>query len=125
MSKPARTIFVFGIYLLVLGVALVTVPNLLLGVFGIPATREVWIRVVGMLVLILGCYYVQAARHEAEWKAFIRMTVPMRMSVIVFFAGFVAAGLVTPMILLFAVIDFAAAAWTWLALRGATRPALA
>jgi len=123
MSKPARTILVFGTYLVVLGVTLVTVPNLLLGLFGIPATQEVWIRVVGMLVLILGCYYLQAARQE--WDAFIRMTVPMRMSVIVFFAAFVAAGYVTPLILLFAVIDFAAAVWTWLALRGAARPALA
>jgi hypothetical protein len=125
MSKAATTVLVFGIYLIVLGATLVTVPNLLLGVFGIPATEEVWIRVVGMLVLILGLYYVRAARDEAAWEAFIRMTVPMRMSVIVFFAAFVAAGWVTPTILLFAVVDFAAAAWTWLALRGAARPGLA
>jgi len=123
MSKPARSIFAFGVYLIALGVTLVTVPNLLLGVFGFPATREVWIRVVGMLVLILGCYDVQAARQE--WDAFIRMSVPMRMSVILFFAAFVAAGYVSPMLLAFAAVDFAAAAWTWLALREAVRPALA
>src|SRR5690348_932833 len=111
MSKPARTLFVFGVYLVVLGVTLVTVPNLLLGVFGFPAAQEVWIRVVGMLVLILGCYDVQAARQE--WDGFIRMSVPMRMSVIVFFGAFVAAGCVSPMLLLFAAVDFAAATWTW------------
>jgi hypothetical protein len=123
MSKPARTIFVFGIYLAVLGVTLMTVPNLLLGVFGLPTTQEVWIRVVGMLVLILGIYCLQAARHE--WDGFIRTSVPVRMSVIAFFAAFVLAGLVSPLLLLFGVADFAAAAWTWLALRGADRPALA
>jgi len=123
MSKPARTAFVFGIYLLVLGVALVTVPNLLLGVFGIPATQEVWIRVVGMLVFNLGIYFVQAARYE--WEGFIRTSVPLRMTVIAFFAAFVLAGLVSPLLLLFGAVDFAAAAWTWLALRSADRPALA
>ena len=123
MSKPARTIFVFGIYLLVLGATLVTVPNLLLGTFGIPATQEVWIHVVGMLVLILGYYAVNAGRHE--WQGFIRASVAPRMAVIAFFGAFVLAGLVSPLLLLFGAVDFAAAAWTWLALRGADRPALA
>jgi len=77
----------------------------------------------GMLVLILGCYDVQAARQE--WDAFIRMSVPMRMSVILFFAAFVAAGYVSPMLLAFAAVDFAAASWTWLALRAGERRALA
>ena len=123
MSKPARTIFVFGIYLTVLGITLVTVPNLLLGLFGFAETREVWIRVVGMLVLILGAYDVQAARQE--WDGFIRLSVPLRMSVPAFFGAFVLAGLAPPVLLLFAAVDFAAAGWTWLALREVQRPGLA
>lgn len=123
MSKPARTIFVFGVYLAVLGVTLVAVPNLLLGLFGFAATQEVWIRVVGMLVLFLGAYDLQAGRQE--WDGFIRLSVPLRMSVPVFFGAFVLAGLAPPVLLLFAAVDFAAAAWTWLALREARRPGLA
>ena len=123
MSKPARSIFVFGVYLAVLGVTLVTVPNLLLGLFGFAETREVWIRVMGMLVLILGVYDVQAARQE--WDGFIRLSVPLRVSVPAFFGAFVVAGLAPPVLLLFAAVDFAAAAWTWLALREARRPAIA
>jgi len=115
MSRPARTMFVFGIYLAVLGTTLVAVPNLLLGVFGIPSTQEVWIRVVGMLVFFLAYYYVLAARQE--WTAFARASVLPRMMVIVFFSAFVLAGFVSPRLLLFAVVDFAAAAWTHLALR--------
>ncbi|HEX6747631.1 MAG TPA: hypothetical protein VF092_10110 [Longimicrobium sp.] len=123
MSKPARTMFVFGIYLALLGLTLVAVPNLLLGAFGFPPTQEVWIRVVGMLVFILAFYYLEAARHE--WEGFTRLSVPARMSVIVFFGVFVLAGLVSPMLLLFAVVDFAAAAWTHFALRAARAPAVA
>jgi hypothetical protein len=123
MSKPARTLFVFGIYLAVLGLTLVTVPNLLLGVFGFPAAQDVWIRVVGMLVFLLAFYYVEAARHE--WDGFARASVPARTAVIVFFAAFVLAGFVSPMLLLFGAVDLAGAAGTYLALRQSAAPAVA
>jgi len=64
MSKSARSVFVFGLYLAVLGIVLLAASNFLLGMFGLPSTTEVWIRTVGMLVLFLGFYYTQAARKE-------------------------------------------------------------
>jgi hypothetical protein len=115
MTYPAKTVLVFGIYLLGLGTALVLVPNLLLSLFQISATSEVWIRVVGMLVLELGVFYVAAARKN--WQGFIALTVPMRLSVIVFFAAFVFLANAPTMLLLFGATDFAFAAWTWTATR--------
>lgn len=76
MSKSAFTVKAFGCYLLVLGVALAAVPNLLLSTFGLPATHEVWIRVVGVLVFNVGVYYVYAAQCEA--RAFFRASVCTR-----------------------------------------------
>ena len=58
MSKSARSIFVFSIYMFVLGLILIVIPNVLLNLFTLPETNEVWIRVVGMLILILGFYYL-------------------------------------------------------------------
>jgi hypothetical protein len=116
MSYPAKTLFLFGLYLLVLGALLVAAPNPLLVLFRFRATSEVWIRVVGMLLLFLGAYDVLAARTEL--RRFLAWSVPLRLSVAVFFGAFVAAGLVSPMLLLFAAIDVAAAAWTWSALGG-------
>jgi len=60
MSKSARSVFVFGLYLGVLGIALLVVPNALLGMFFLRGTTEVWVRVVGMLVLFLGFYCVMS-----------------------------------------------------------------
>ena len=82
MSRSAVSVFVFGIYLLLLGAVLVIVPNVLLTVFFVPPTNEVWIRVVGMLILFLGVYYVLAA--HAELRQFFPWTVYVRSSVIVF-----------------------------------------
>lgn len=117
VSPPAKTILVFGLYLLGLGLALLVAPNPVLTLSRIPATSEVWIRVVGMLVFFLGCYDVVAARSEL--RPFFVWSVPLRMSVIGFFGAFVAAGLAPPALLLFGAVDFAAAAWTLWALRGA------
>ncbi|MCW1967580.1 MAG: hypothetical protein KIH69_005605 [Anaerolineae bacterium] len=115
MSKSARSIWFFGLYLLGLGSILLITPNTLLGMFSLPPTPEVWIRVVGMLVLFLGVYYVQAARQEM--KAFFGSTVYVRASVIVFFTAFVLLGFASPALILFGVVDFVGAAWTGWALR--------
>jgi hypothetical protein len=40
MSRAARTIRWFGVYLVLLGLALVVTPNLLLSAFGVAETRE-------------------------------------------------------------------------------------
>ncbi len=118
MSSAGKSVFVFGIYLLVLGITLVVVPNLLLAVFAVPATSEVWIRVVGMLVLFLGVYYVQAARKGMT--DFMRWTVYLRSSVILFFIAYVLLGFAPPTLILFGLVDLMGAIWTLWALRSPT-----
>lgn len=64
MSQAAKSLFVFGIHLCGLGLILLLIPNLILQIFGLPPTNDVWIRVNGMFVLCLSFYYVQTARNE-------------------------------------------------------------
>ena len=115
MSRAAKTAVAFGVYLVGLSGLLLLIPNWLIGLFGMAPTSEVWIRVVGMLVLFLAIYYFQAAR--AEETGFLRWSVYLRASVIGFFSMFVLVDLAPPTLLLFAGIDLASAAWTALALR--------
>lgn len=115
MSKAAFSVFVFSIYLYALGMILVAFPNVLLSLFRIPVTTELWVRVVGMLVIILGFYYSTAARNELT--PMLRATVLGRFAVLVFFIAFVVIGFAPPVLVLFGVIDAVAATWTGLALR--------
>jgi hypothetical protein len=115
MSKGARSVFVFGLYLVVLGIALLVAPNFLLGLFFLPGTTEVWVRVTGMLVLFLGFYYVQAARKELI--DFFRWSMYPRSTVILFFAAFVLFGFARPPLILFGIVDLLGVIWTGLALR--------
>ena len=64
MSKSALSLFGFSIYLYLLGFVLVVIPDTLLRIFEFPTADGLWIRVVGMLVIILGFYYSHAARAE-------------------------------------------------------------
>jgi hypothetical protein len=120
MSPAARSVNIFGIYLLLVGSVLLAAPNLLLSVLHLPLTTEVWLRLVGMLAAFLGIYYRVAA--AAEVTPFFLTTVLLRASVPVFFLVFVLAGWVEWPLLLFGAIDAAGAAWTWKALHrpGAT-----
>jgi hypothetical protein len=115
MSNSARSVFVFGLYLLVLGIVLLVAPNFLLGMFFLPSATEIWIRVVGMLLVFLAFYYIQAARKGI--MDFFQWTVYARSTVILFFTVFVLLGFASPPLILFGVVDLLGAIWTGLALR--------
>ena len=115
MSNAAKSVLVFGIYLVVIGLGFLVVPNTPLALFGFPTTNEPWIRVVGLLVLILAYYYIQAARSEMQ--PFFRFTVHARPLVLVCFIVFVALGFAQPMLIVLGVADLLGAIWTGLALR--------
>jgi hypothetical protein len=115
MTAAALSMFAFGIYLLLSGLSLMLAPNMLFAILGVPASSEVWPRVVGMLTGILGFYFIQAARKNVV--EFFRWTLYARFFVLIAFAAFVVLDLASPVLLLFGVIDALGAIWTALALR--------
>src|SRR5215470_15442064 len=117
-TNAARSIFVYGIYLLILSVILLLIPNLPLAIFGIPTTNEVWIRVVGAMAFSFGTYFVRAAR--SEMTDFFHWTISTRLGLVVFFLIFVVVGLAPINLLLLAIPDIPFVVWTWLALRSST-----
>jgi hypothetical protein len=119
LKAARRSVALFGVYLLGLALVLIAAPNVLLGAFGMPATQEVWIRVVGMLVGFLGFYYVRHGRGAD--RAFLEMTIQVRLSVPAFFLAFVLFTGAPWQLLLFAAFDLVGLAWTWTSLRGSPR----
>ena len=123
LRHAAISLTVFGAYLLVLSVTLMTVPNALLAVFGISPTQEPWIRIVGLLAGLIGFLYVRYAPHAD--RAFCKLTVQARASVVLFFLAFVLFTSAPWQLLLFGMLDLAGAGWTWWALVGHARIATA
>ncbi len=117
MTSAARSVFVFGLYLLVTALALATLPNAFLGVLGVAPTTEVWIRVLGVVVGVLGAYYVVAARENLV--AFFRASVWGRVLVLLGFTTLVLLRLGPPQLIAIGLVDAAGALWTRVALRAA------
>ncbi len=115
MSNAAKSVYYFGFYLLILGLTLIFVPNMLLSIFGMERTDEVWIRVAGAVVFNIGLYYVFTAPTNND--TFLKTTVYTRVLIIVWFTLFVMLGWARPMLLLFGGADLLGAIWTWNALK--------
>ena len=115
MTASAKSVLVHGIYLAASGALLIASPNTLLSLLGLAPTNEVWIRIVGVLTLILGFYFVQAARKNV--MEFIRWTITARFTFLFFIVVFVLFGLANPIVILFGLIDLLGALWTLWTLR--------
>lgn len=120
LGPARRSLAVFGVYLLGLALVLLIVPNVLLGLFGLPPTQEVWIRVVGMLVGFLGYYDVRYGTEAGRY--FLQLSVHVRLSVPAFFLAFVLLAGAPWQLLLFGIVDLLGAVWTWWSLRGSAPP---
>lgn len=117
MSRAAFSARVFAVYVLAVGAALLLVPNLLLGLFRIAPTAEIWVRVAGLIAFNLGIYVWVAAHH----RPFLQASVYTRSLVFVVLGSFALTGMADPMLALFGVVDLAGAVWTALALRADAR----
>lgn len=116
MSPASKSVFIFGLYLVVVGLGLLVAPNLFLAPLGFPvAADESWLRVLGVLVLCLAAYYHVAAR--ANFAPLIRATVFVRSGVFVVFGALVLLSLAPAPLALLGAVDLAAALWTAAALR--------
>ena len=116
MNPAAKSVFVFGLYLVVVGLGLLIAPNPFLAPLGFPpAADESWLRVLGVLTLVIAAYYLLAAR--AGLTVFFRWTVFVRGGVFVVFGALVLLKLAPPPLALLGTVDLAAALWTWFALR--------
>lgn len=115
VSRAAQTVLAFGFYLALLGSGLATAPDAMLAIFRQPPAHEPWLRLMGIVSLVLGGYYIGAARSEL--KPFFRMTVFGRAAGCAGFAACVGAGWAPSFVLLIAALDGLGALWTFSALR--------
>lgn len=117
----AGSVAVWAGYTFGVGLLLLVVPNFLLGLLRIEETTESWVRVLGAVVLLMAFYYFVMALTAANTM----------FPATVYGRGLVALALVVLAIttgpwqlVLFAAVDAAGAAWTYLALHN-TAPASA
>lgn len=101
-------------YMLGMGLGLLVIPNLLLPLFGLPQTTDVWVRVLGALALVLCTYYYAMIKQQNT--TYYRATVWGRYGFCVALVALVVLGYGAKPMLIFAVAEAVLAGWTHFAL---------
>ena len=115
MQKTYKSLYGQLAYVIIAGLQLVFVPNLLLGIFGFQPTSEIWIRVMGLLVLALSFYYYAMVNHGTP--EVVKATVYGRTFFCLGLITLVIIGIAEPPLIGFAIAELALTAWTWSELR--------
>src|SRR5512142_3578658 len=115
MSRSARSLFLFGVYVAVAGAAFLVAPSFLASLLRLPPATSGWPRMVGLLALVIGSYDMIASR--AECLPYIRSSVPVRFGFALGTALIVLFGQMPLSVLLLGATDIAGAVWTAIALK--------
>lgn len=115
MSKSAKSVLIFGIYIGIIGLILLIIPNMLITPFGIEPAHEVWIRLSGILLMAIAVYYYLGAKNELI--VILKATAFIRITIIFFFSVFAILKLVSPNIIIFSIVDLLGGIWTFLMLK--------
>ncbi|HZX49946.1 MAG TPA: hypothetical protein VFE94_02220 [Candidatus Paceibacterota bacterium] len=115
LTKASTSVYVFGIYMIGQGLTLLLAPNMLLQFMQLPETNEVWTRLLGVTLMVLGYYYIRAAR--VNFLEFFGWTVHMRLAQFGIVGALVLLNIAHPLVLGFAAVEAASGLWTFWALR--------
>ena len=111
MTKAAKSLFIFGIYAVLAGLAFVAVPEALISTLHLPAISSGWARAIGLI----GTYDIVSAR--AESMPLIRASVFVRLGFAVGITLLVIVGQMPISTMPLGAIDAAGAIWTAFALK--------
>ena len=110
MNAPTLSIFIWGIYVLLIGLLLVFIPGKTLILFGHDEPKDHWIRVVGIITISLGYFYLNSAQNEVY--SFYWASIYARLAGLMGFLGLIIFKIAQPKIILFGIIDTLGAIWT-------------
>ena len=116
MTRAALSVYIYGLYL----VSTITPPFLLfphfaLGLFGLSAGDDMWIRYVGVLGGIIGGFYIAGVLTRT--RRIYSWSVPARYATGSFLALMVILGKAGLALFMFAALDILTASITWVAIR--------
>ena len=115
MTSSAKSLFFFGVYVVCTGLFFIIIPEKLISLTFLPAIPSGWARFIGLLALVIGSYEIFSARVNI--KAFIKISVIVRLSFAIGTILLYAFGQMPIAIILFGGIDALGAIWTSMALK--------
>lgn len=115
MSQSAFSIYIYGFYLLAIGLILFLIPGLLMSVFSIVTADDLWVRLLGLFSVVVGIYYLYAAHNNLT--AFFKISVVGRIIYVGGVIFLVIMNIAPSVLLLFEVFEMTGAMWTLYSLK--------
>ncbi len=115
-NAAGKTLFYFSFWVWGNALGLLFMPGIMLSLLGMSSENSVVLRIFGMVLLFLGYYYMRAGA-DGTLTNFYRWTTHTRLLAFPISAMFVALKMVSPLLLLFVLVDVAGALWTLRALK--------
>ena len=115
MQKTYKSLYWQMIYVIGAGLPSVFFPNTFLEICGFEPTSEIWIRVLGLLLLAFSFYYYAMVKNGTP--EVIKATIYGRTFFSLGLIAFVIVGIAKLPLLGVAVSELALTAWTWSELR--------
>lgn len=119
MNRISKSIFIFGLYSILMGIVLLFVPNIVLPIVGLPISNEPWIRLLGFVLICSSYYYIRSAINGNV--DFARYTMHTRFFAPVVVIYLITTGKADGHFLSFGLIDGLGGLWTWLEIKKAER----
>lgn len=115
MNRTSKSIFIFGIYSLLMGIILLFFPNLVLPLFNLPVTGEPWLNLLGFVLICSSYYYIRSAISGN--MEFALYTTHTRFAAPLVVAYLISTGKADWHFLSFGVVDGLGGLWTWFELK--------
>ncbi len=92
-------------------------PGFLIGFLDLGTSNDIVIRILGMVLVFYGYFYMRSSREGKKYKNFYMWTVHTRSAAIVFLSIFVLLKLAPPIVIAFGAFELLGALWTLLELK--------
>jgi len=118
MTKPGKSLYYFGFYVLLTGLIICIMPAQFISLLKLPEISAAWARIIGLLVIIIGSYDILNGRNNV--LPLIKASIYLRL---LFFIGVLLLFLTGQMpkeILPLGIIDLLGAIWTAFSLKAAS-----
>lgn len=120
MSRSVKSVLIFGVYAMLMGLVLLFLPGTVLPLLGMAKPSDYWINLLGFVLCCSSYYYVRAAFSGN--KEFIQLTVHTRFAAPVVVAGLILTSKADLSILPFGIVDGLGGLWTLISLRNDLKP---
>ncbi len=104
-----------------MGIFLLAYPDPMIYFLKLESSNDIVIRILGMLLVFYGYFYVRSSRDAKKYRNFYMWTVHTRSAAIVFLGSFVLLKLASPIIIAFGAVELLGALWTFLELKRTSR----